>query len=847
MVRGPGVPTGRTLDHLTGNIDLAPTWAELAGVEWPDFVDGRSLVPLLGDSPPPTTEWRQSFLLEHAPYDPPGGQAGAAAKATNTPEGVMEPPDPEDEYASGTPAALSSGKEALPYRGIRTADYVYVEYPTDEQELYDLRGDPYQLENLAATADPALRQELAARLQELAACAGASCRSIEDEPFVAGQVVARQADQASEALIYYLGYATQNNMEWIEGFDADVLGRGFLLFLNSNEAWLSDYRLRMEECQEDGRKFLVAIQAAVLVEDAADLPSLGAGDPALAVPMDPLPQWRAWACETPKGLTLQEAYGGSFAHSCLSNPAFQEFFEDRLRALIDSGADGVHIDELMTRSFPNHEGYCDDCMEGFRDFLAARYSAAELQARYGIEDINSFDFRDILAVEGNLETPPASPLHPEWWLFQLSDLSDVERHIISSTKSYAQVKGRQFLVTTNAYEPESNPAHIIEMTMTDFSSMGTGMTIRLRKGGKIVSTPRIPPDYSYIPLHRMAQGVTPNKAITLFIDGPGGTGIMKELPEQTQRDVVRWMFAEAYAAGARFHVPYPSLDYYAPLEECRQYVAFIQANRAAYEGADHLADVGLLFSYASQIWDSWVGASTMEPNHSLQWYGLAQALTDMSVQYGVVFAPDGNVIPDNLALDDLVQYDTIIVPWAYSLSDDQIELLEEYARSGNTLIVVGDLGTVDEEKNPRSTDAASSLRASGATVVPGLNFETYLNDPGAPEAAAVVDALNDLIPDRLVRTTNDSVTALLSRKGDTLYCHLINRQREDAGFNPQMDFEVQITLPSGIVTSDANASYMSPDLSGGAPTVLPTTRHDGSVQMTIPELEIYGVVTLSVR
>ncbi len=850
VVRGPGVPAGRTLEHLTGNIDLAPTWAGIAGIAPPDFVDGRSLLPLLGDNPPATSEWRQCFLLEHAPFELPG-QSRLASKATNTPAGLLEPPDPEDEHSSGTLAALTSGTESLPYRGVRTMRYVYVEYPTDEQELYDLEEDPYQLENIVARAEPRLVDELAARLQELAACSGGECRAIEDKPFgyataasAPTQAVTPQPATVSAPLIYYLGYATQDNMQWIDAFDVDVLTRGFLQFLNPGDAWLSDYRSRMNQCQEAGRQFLVAIQAAVLVENASDLPALGPDDPALAFPLAAISQWEDLACRTSDGAILKEE-GFGFAHSCINNADFREFFKDRLRALIDSGADGVHIDELPTRYFAQHEGYCEACLDGFRSYLAERYSPAELSSKYSITDVGSFDFRARLAEEGNLQTPPDSPLHKEWWLFQLTNLVKVEREILSSCKSYAQGRGDEFVVTSNAYEPERNPGHVIEMTMTDFSSIGTGMTIQLRKGGKLVSTLRIPPSYSYIPLYRVAQAVTPDKPVALFIDGPGGTSTMKDLSEQTQRDVVRWMFAEAYAAGARFHVPYPSLDYYAPLDACEQYVPFIRDNAEAYQDVEHLADVGVLFSYASEVWDYWIGAGTAESNHSLQWYGLAQALTDMSVQYDVVFAPDGNIIPDNVALEGLLEYETLIVPWAYSLRDEHVALLEQYAKSGKEPIIVGDFATFDEEKNRRQTDAVAALRALDAIVVPALNFESYLNDPHGSNAAAVLDALNALIPNRWVTVANRSVSALLNREGDTLHCHLINKDRQESGFKPQAGLEVRITLPADLRLSDDHAVYLSPDLSGQEPALLPIALQSGVAEVTVPNLEIYGVLVIA--
>ncbi len=60
----------------------------------------------------------------------------------------------------------------------------YVEYATGERELYDLSSDPYQLNNLAATADPALLATLHARLDSLRNCAADTCRSNENAPLV---------------------------------------------------------------------------------------------------------------------------------------------------------------------------------------------------------------------------------------------------------------------------------------------------------------------------------------------------------------------------------------------------------------------------------------------------------------------------------------------------------------------------------------------------------------------------------------------------------------------------------------------------------------------------------------
>jgi arylsulfatase A-like enzyme len=128
VIRGPGVADGRIDHRLVANIDLAPTFAQWAGGRMPDFVDGRSLVPILGN---PDASWRTRLLFEHR---------------------------------------LGNHD----FRAVRTsADQVYIEYPlTNETEYYDLDKDPYQLDGKAETPPP----QLDGHLEDLARCAGASCR-----------------------------------------------------------------------------------------------------------------------------------------------------------------------------------------------------------------------------------------------------------------------------------------------------------------------------------------------------------------------------------------------------------------------------------------------------------------------------------------------------------------------------------------------------------------------------------------------------------------------------------------------------------------------------------------------
>lgn len=142
VVRGPGVPVGATVSELCATVDLAPTIAALAGVRTPAFVEGRSLVPFLRGASPGA--WRENVLVEFA-------------RPTN-PRSAAQTPVPG-------------------YGAVRTRRHTYVRYESGEEQLYDLREDPYQLHNLVKDADPELLADLRARLETMRACSGAGCRS----------------------------------------------------------------------------------------------------------------------------------------------------------------------------------------------------------------------------------------------------------------------------------------------------------------------------------------------------------------------------------------------------------------------------------------------------------------------------------------------------------------------------------------------------------------------------------------------------------------------------------------------------------------------------------------------
>ena len=107
-------PKGRVVDEMVLNLDLAPTWLDLAGLPASPAMQGRSWRQLAEGK---STAWRTAFLAQYFQ---------------------------ENSYPT-TPTVV----------GVRTAAAKLIRYPGRDEwtELFDLTADPYETRNLAR--DPA--------------------------------------------------------------------------------------------------------------------------------------------------------------------------------------------------------------------------------------------------------------------------------------------------------------------------------------------------------------------------------------------------------------------------------------------------------------------------------------------------------------------------------------------------------------------------------------------------------------------------------------------------------------------------------------------------------------------
>ncbi|MCS7252708.1 MAG: sulfatase [Armatimonadota bacterium] len=110
IVRYPReVKAGSTDEHIVLNVDFAPTLLDIAGVEIPGDVQGRSLKSILFGKP--VNDWRTAMYYRYYEYPKP--------------------------------------HRVLPHYGVRTERYKLIHYPTTgEWELFDLHQDQHEMRNI---------------------------------------------------------------------------------------------------------------------------------------------------------------------------------------------------------------------------------------------------------------------------------------------------------------------------------------------------------------------------------------------------------------------------------------------------------------------------------------------------------------------------------------------------------------------------------------------------------------------------------------------------------------------------------------------------------------------------
>ena len=471
-------------------------------------------------------------------------------------------------------------------------------------------------------------------------------------------------------------------------------------------------------------------------------------------------------------------FGDQYA-ICSDNYLWQEFLKNRIKEHIDGKIDAIHIDEIGT----NDECFCDDSIAAFNSYLSSHYSAAQLHDFFGIDDINSFNYRLYLLEKGakSIWDDPNQKLLSEYFKFLYLSRVSFIHELIQYARDYA---GRDILFSGNTYG--LRPDQQIYIPYLDFVvfEMPTGSL----------------PDGKHFTIYLLGEALSSSKPIIGFPD-------IFVLANISSDDWWLWRhwLAEAYACGGSFLIPYNSYTlgggaYNVPFDKLSAYTDFIFSHKNYYENVSRVSKVALLYDLHSTLtnqakWRAWAA-----------WYNFiktGQELQEAHILFDIIYKGDNEFVNKSITLNDLEKYSIVIIPNYYDLDVTTESLLKQYSQKGGYIVTVND--TLD------NSDLIAKIKNTGLD----LGLET-----NAPSNLSII----------------------VYKKDGPLLLHFINYDynNQTHDFIPKNQTDVTLTIPDNIILTGKNLRLLTPDTNE---KTINYTLQENKIKFTIPDIYEYLIAS----
>ncbi len=433
---------------------------------------------------------------------------------------------------------------------------------------------------------------------------------------------------------------------------------------------------------------------------------------------------------------------------CHNNPHWQEFMKERIKEHIDGGVDAVHFDEI--EGIGGHlyvAGFCEYCMQAFRNYLAERFSPDELLEKFGITDISTFDYRKYLIQHG-ASTPAGDPnvaLRREFVYFQLKSRKEQIRELITFAREYA---GRDIAFAANTFFYTPNKQHFIEDM--DFTVSENFV--------------EYPPYARYVGTYLLARAISPGKPVVMF---PTIIDLLALSISGRQWQAIAFRLAEAAASGASFLIPYHAYVFGGgtstvsgaatlPADTAAMVTEFIREHSDIVRETEPIGDVAVFYDYSCALEEYTIQgfATPWMPSGSVHtgYLGMTTLLEKAHIPFVALYEGDGDLVSTNTASATLPDVKLIIVPYEPCNSHDPAGLLNKarsagidvlylpqastYWSTGSSQIAQRLISTVQERLGGKTsifTDASDTLgiipvKGDGHVILHFLNYNYSVID-----------------------------------------------------------------------------------------------------------------------
>ncbi len=588
---------------------------------------------------------------------------------------------------------------------------------------------------------------------------------------------------------------------------------------------------------------------------------------------------------------LRDPGGGEpvplFSHS--SDVWLNEFLIPMFKTQVDAGMTGGGVDESWGTVFgTTWYDFSPAAMEGFRQYLAVRYTDVELAER-GVTDISTFNWRDAMRnkeVYVYWEGDPWDGFTLNWWETVLGRPLQLGETYTKETLELAQgyqapepLIGLVYSDYPSDYEyyMRKRLREVYEKIQADMKAYAAergqpwyltgnqGQFLDWNNAAVLTPVLDFPMAEVQIP-EEMWPSHWPERNFTAFykniaalgkrfgaMDRPG-QNLYPRNDDNTEGLLV--FLADAYASGGISHHPGSQYN-----EMVNPFYILIQLRENLFAESDNR--VAVYYSLGNHMGD--VGRRGVE---EWTYYGAARLLEDSHYSYDVLYQGDPDMGPGTIrwvdkqvSLPEMQRYDVIVLPNTRYMTDTEVQNFLDFVNAGGILVVFGDAGTHDfgfPTPNLRTNTTwsdlvrAEGIRAHGAghvRVFPKEGDENlarrYDTSFAAADLANFQAALEGIYPSG-IRTTFDKhvhIHKFRDPVSEIEVFHLVNFD---------YDKETDLVRPTGdqIFAFKPRESYVQPQVIYYTPespqgVFLPIIPSDPDrIEVTVPGLHVYGIVVL---
>ncbi len=570
---------------------------------------------------------------------------------------------------------------------------------------------------------------------------------------------------------------------------------------------------------------------------------------------------------TGNGLAVKENGNYCYASSttnnlCQQGPKWHEITKQ------SSGRMAVYGDSIFQDRFcggvsdwPQY-GWCDWCNKNFIDYMITRFSAGQL-LDMGF-DPSSFHIRDHMAAKRGMLTDQQlleEPIIHEYIRFKYTSemylaVDAASHYHHAAVKADAPIPafyGNQGMISGERTYPAIMSPHVDIVWCEQSAVMQPCFE----------PSPRYPSG-----VHALSTLIWKNgragshyeKAVIALqypdVSSYGGVGTDKRYPMAVVN-------AEAASNGGVSCQTWKSSNHRkTPADDILinsqiHHAQFVSKNRGLFVDRTSVVDHALVYSVPSLFW-SYFSTLTLpveDRHHLIHFAAAARLLEDRHVPYNTLFFGHPDVYDDTFDLASLADYKTLILAYSDCIADYQANAVKKWTRAGGKLVLWAEenVGTRDEELATRSRQVFDDLVADpGAGIVEIIttaDADSYI--AGGGDSAIAPKIVDYSTP--VIETTAPSTVWL------NVWQHgagpMTSVQMVNYDIDPHADtlastgsFTVTLREPTGVTFT--HADYINTDYIGTNPpttfTSLTITRSSGYVEVTVPSLDLFGVLVFSV-